>query len=243
MLTFDPSGERPGGSRKVSIPRPISVTLKPNMKKISMMLAGAALAMATNAWSAPLATYTHTYGKLAGQVDPGGNDVLGFGYVSVSDRSSQRFNDSFDFSGLNYGAITSFDLTLNYERTNDIFAVFFPEAWYVRPGSAPSGNAAYKLNRVGLTRTSTTFRIDSSLSPYFRSMVAAENFYFWMADQALGANTFKLHSAKLAVNGTARVSLPVPSPVPLPVPEPGSMALLGAGLLGLGLIRRRRSAK
>lgn len=47
----------------------------------------------------------------------------------------------------------------------------------MRPGSAPSGNAAYKLNRVGMARTSTTFRIDSSLSPYFQSMVVAENFY------------------------------------------------------------------
>lgn len=78
-----------------------------------MMLAGAALATATNAWSAPLATYTHTHSRLAGQVDPGGNDVRGFGCVNVSDQSSQRFSDSFDFSGLNHGAITSFDLTLN----------------------------------------------------------------------------------------------------------------------------------
>ena len=34
--------------------------------------------------------------------------------------------------------------------------------------------------------------------------------------------------------------LPVAEPVPVPVPEPGSLALFGTGLLGLGLVWRRR---
>ena len=206
------------------------------MKKISLIFASAALTMAANAWAAPLATYTHTYGNRTGQVDPGGTDVLSNGYVTVSDQSSVRFSDSFDFSALTFGSISSFDLTLEYARTNQNgFLGLFPEAWYVRPGSAASPNAAYKLNRVGNSATSTTFSIDSSLAPFFDDMIVAKNFFFWMADEAFGANEFRLYSAKLDINGTA--------PAPAPVPEPGSMALLGAGLLGLGLIRRRRAVK
>jgi len=34
----------------------------------------------------------------------------------------------------------------------------------------------------------------------------------------------------------------VPPPPPSPTPEPASMALLGAGLAGLGAVRRRRKA-
>ena len=47
-------------------------------------------------------------------------------------------------------------------------------------------------------------------------------------------------------NGTQQQNLglvqgPGVAPAPVPVPEPASLALLGAGLLGLGMIRRRKS--
>jgi hypothetical protein len=40
--------------------------------------------------------------------------------------------------------------------------------------------------------------------------------------------------------GYANVAIALPPPLPPPVPEPASMALLGAGLLGLAVLRRRR---
>ncbi len=199
------------------------------MKKVSSFLIGASLLVASTAWAAPLVTYTHNYGNGVGQVDPAGSDALSNGYVTVSDQSSQRFSDAFNFSGLGYASIDSFDLTLSYSRTNNNFFGLPLELWFARPGGTPDQYFSFNLNAVGNTPSSVTFRIDSSLDPEFGEMVAAEEFYFWFAESTLFADDFRLHSAKLDVNGT--------------VPEPGSMALIGLGLAGLGFMRRRRAGR
>jgi len=209
------------------------------MKKT--ILTGALLAMAGvgvmagsagTASALPLATYTHNYGSGTGQVDPGGNDVLSNGYVTVSDRSTNRFNDSFDFSSLSYDTITSFDLTLTYSLTDSGTFWWFPlEAWYARPGGTPDQFTSFPLNLVGNTATSQTFRIDNTLQPEFANMVAAENFFFWFAEETVGRDEFRLSSAALSVDGSA----------PAPVPEPATMLLFGTGLAGLiGAGRRRK---
>ncbi len=202
------------------------------MKKVFSFLIGASLFVASTAWAAPLVTYTHNYGNGGGQVDPGGSDALSNGYVTVSDQSSQRFNDAFNFSGLGYASIDSFDLTLSYSRTNNTLFRVPLEFWFARPGGTPDQYLSFNLNAVGNTPSSVTFRIDSSLDPEFGQMVAAEEFFFWFAEitpQLLVADEFRLHSAQLDVNGK--------------VPEPGSMALIGLGLAGLGFMRRRRAGR
>jgi hypothetical protein len=45
------------------------------------------------------------------------------------------------------------------------------------------------------------------------------------------------------INQPINTTTPTPTPTPTPVPEPASLALFGAGLLGLGAVRRRRRAK
>ncbi len=183
------------------------------------------------AWAAPLTSYTHNYGNAAGQVDPAGTDVLSNGYVTVSDQSSERFSDSFNFSDVNYATIDSFDLTLTYSRTNNNFIGVPLELWFARPGGTPDQFLAFFLNPVGNTASSLTFRIDSSLDPEFGQMLAAEEFFFSFAEvtpNLVIPDNFRLHSAKLEVNGT--------------VPEPGSIVLIGAGLAGLGYLRRRQGS-
>ena len=196
-------------------------------KMMLFLVAGLLLMVSTTALAVPLGSYSHNYGSASGQFDPGGNDALGNGYVTVSDHSTNRFNDSFDFSGLNYSAIDHFDLTLIYSNTNG--APFNPEIWFARPGGTPDQYTSFRLNSTGNSSVSQTFTVDSSLVPEFNQMVAAKNFFFWFAEDTYGADDFKLYSAKLSVDGT-------------PVPEPGTMMLLGAGFLGLAVYGKRRKS-
>jgi PEP-CTERM motif len=197
--------------------------------KFASIVLGAALLAAGSAGAAPVASYTHNYGNGAGQVDPGGSDVLGNGFVRVSDQSAQRFNDTFDFSALAFNTIDHFDLTLTFAETDANFLGFLPlEAWFTRPGGTPDQFNAFRLNVVGSTANSQTFRIDSSLDPEFGQMVAARSFFFWFAEETALRDDFKLVSTQLTINGT--------------VPEPGSLALVGAAMAGLALVRRCRTA-
>lgn len=83
-----------------------------------------------------LGTYVHNYGSGTGQVDPGGQDPLSDGYVTVYDTPTstgyKRFNDSFSFSDLSYDSIESFKLTLNYGEVSSSSP--YVEYWWVRPG-------------------------------------------------------------------------------------------------------------
>lgn len=198
------------------------------MKKssfVAMLLSVAAFVGGT-ASAATLATYTHTYGSALGQVDPLGNDSLGSGYVTVSDQSSSRFSDSFNFNSLSFNSISSFVLTLNYA---DIGQNPFSELWSERPGGLTNpGYFSFNLpSAADSTTVSSVFTIDSNTNT-FGSMVAAKDFFFWFAESTLGSDSFRLNSAELKIMGA--------------VPEPEQYAMLLAGLGLIGAIARRRKA-
>jgi hypothetical protein len=201
-------------------------------RRIVAMAVVAVLMTVTSAMATPLATYTHNYGNGVGQVDPGGQDPLSAGYVTVKDTATstgyQRFNDTFDFSSLNYASINHFDLTLTYSGVGS-YLFGLGERWSARPGGT-SNYTSFALNPSNGT-VSQTFVIDSSLSPEFNQMVAAKNFFFWFAEDTIMSDEFKLNSATLTVDGAA------------PVPEPGTIMLLGLGMAGLAVFSRRRRNK
>ncbi|WP_341677120.1 PEP-CTERM sorting domain-containing protein [Niveibacterium sp. SC-1] len=197
------------------------------MKKTTLALAAALSLAAGSAQAAPilLGEILHDYGSAAGKLNPGGNDNLSADFVIVSDQSSQRFNDVFDFSSLAYSSISSFKLTLNFAGTNNPF-----EDWRVRPGQS---NYLPALQITNGNVVSQTFSFGPSVDT-FSGAVASEAFSLWFAEEGFFAQSFRLYDAKLSVYGEAV------SQAPANVPEPGVLALLGAGLLGGMVMRRKR---
>ena len=171
-----------------------------------------------------IGTFMHDYGSDPGKIDPGGNDVLSADYVEVSDQSSSRFSDDFDFSGLNYSSIDEFELTLRFRDTDDTFWFVFLEDWQVRPGDSSN---LLDMDRVDDWSTQT-FIIDSSIDT-FDTMVSNQNFDLWFAEEAFGANQFKLDYAELEIHGTL-------------VPAPAAVWLFVTGILGFAGYRKKLKA-
>ena len=100
----------------------------------------AGMALAGMAPAATLGTFTHNYGSAPGRIDPGGNDLLSRSFVTVNDRSTGRFFDSFDFSSLSYSSITSIALSLQFTRAGPSGSILVPtELWAVRIQGSSSG--------------------------------------------------------------------------------------------------------
>lgn len=214
------------------------------MKKSKAFLAAlaASLLFAGQAQADLIGTVTHDYGTGSYAPLGGSCDTLNADSVTVRNGSNcGRFYDAFDFSHLDYGSIDSFTLNVNFGDTADyqwlfIFLVSY-EQWRVRPAASASdgsdiNNSTVNINRVS-GQGSNSYTFDSTLD-VFDEILDGESFYLWFNHAGwnlFGTHSFNLYSASLDVYGT-------PSST---VPAPGVLGLLGMGLMGLGLRRRRRN--
>ncbi len=208
-----------------------------------------ALLLASCAFSAQagvLGSVDKNYGSAVGHVGGGlntfkGCDKVNATSVSIYDTASgcARFRDEFDFSGMNYASIDSFDLTLTFNNTNDFtkISIFkFYEDWNVRIADSATHGSNVLMDMTNSTAAVTqTFNISAaSHSDVFANIIKNGKLELWFADESAYTANFNLSSASLAVNGTA---------IAADVPEPTGIALFGVAMLGAAAARRRRAAK
>jgi len=201
-----------------------------------------ACAASANASVIELGSVDKNYGSAAGYVNPNAGvrkpcDKLNTNSITVKDTASgcSWFSDVFDFSALGTKNIESFDLTLTFSNTNDVFALGSTrtyEDWRVMVGDSATHKSTVQLDMTNSTAAVTqTFHIDATThADVFSSIASNGKFYLSFRDDSWLSSEFILRSASLQVNAAD-------------VPEPASIALFGVAMAGAAFARRRRTAK
>ena len=172
------------------------------------------------------------------------------GYFPVFDDSTASFATAPDLSTAS-GALGNWltdplNLNANWSAEASI-----PNSW--TPGTEVA--IIYQFDTLGATNVQASFGVDNGMFAWLDGTYlfgaragggpSPGEYVLNLGDLAAGTHYLQLlledhgGSNGYIVNITADTFIPGPPPS---VPEPGMLAVFGAGLLGLGLMRRRRAA-
>jgi len=210
---------------------------------------GVMLAPPVDAAPVLLDSFIHNYGSNPGLVNPGGSDVLGPNYVTVTDQSTtavaqrDRFFDNFNLVSLIGDTIERFELILTFSlagpsgnQAQCFFGLPVCEVWQVRINGSNDGLRTDDFFATLVSANSPeTFALtilnDTGSRNAFAHSAATNDFSFWFSENSTRLDSFDLESARLNVFGT-----------PAPIPVPAALPLMLLALGGLGLAARRRRA-
>jgi hypothetical protein len=208
------------------------------MKKTMFFVISALVLFSAQSSASLLGSITHDYG--IGQYDPGGNDVLTTDAVVVSDQSSGRFNDLFDFSGI-AGTVTMLELILNFSDAGPTCSGFLclgsgSELWTARlQGSNPGGTSddlfPWLVDASSPQSIYLDFTSDVGGANVWSHSIGQGALGLWFSESTAGSDGFGLSSGTLNVFGESVVAS---------VPLPGTVSLMGFGLAAFGFMTRRR---
>ena len=154
-------------------------------------------------------------------VAPGQNAVTAQFVFGTDEFPTQSVTDIFGFfvDGVNYARFPGGELISNTPGNPTNFI------------SNPVGDGLYGIEYNGLTQTFTVVGLlDDQLTEHTITIAVADT-----SDDIFDSGVFigGLRATQVGVNDGGGIT-------PIATPEPATMALLGTGLLGIGMLRRRR---